>query len=524
MKTIQRALISVSDKKGIVEFATGLRELKIEIISTGGTAKTLKEAGLPVVNVSDFTGYPEMLDGRVKTLHPKVHGGILAKRDNPKHLKEIQDHGIQPIDMVVINLYPFEETIAKPNVTFEEIIENIDIGGPTMLRSAAKNYKDVAVIVNPSKYKVILDELKRNKCGLSDECKFRLAVETFQVSARYDAVIYDYLGNMLPSARKEFPPILTLTFKKSQDLRYGENPHQKGAYYKEIGCKEPCISNAVQHHGKELSYNNIFDTDATCELIKEFDQPAAVIIKHGNPCGAACAQTILEAYQKARETDPISAFGGIIGFNRNVTLPVAQEIVKDFKEVVVAPSFDEDAEALLKEKKNLRLMTIENIDKWAPLKNKTYFGRELKKVVGGLLMQERDTEMYREDDLKVVTERKPTDEELKTLLFAWTNVKHVKSNAIVLARGSETVGVGAGQMSRVDSVRIAIQKANKEVKGSVLASDAFFPFRDSIDAIAAEGIIAVIQPGGSVKDEEVIAACNEHNIAMVFTGMRHFKH
>ncbi|HRZ87054.1 MAG TPA: bifunctional phosphoribosylaminoimidazolecarboxamide formyltransferase/IMP cyclohydrolase [bacterium] len=524
MKRVERALISVTDKKGIVEFAKGLHELDIEIVSTGGTAALLKEAGLPVVSIADFTGFPEMLDGRVKTLHPKVHGGILAKRDDEKHVREMEKHGIQPIDMVVINLYPFEQTIAKPNVPFDEVIENIDIGGPSMIRSAAKNYKDVAVVVNPSKYEPVLNELKKNDCRLSEELKFRLAVEAFKTTSSYDTVIYNYLKGMMSLPMPDFSQDYHVAYRKAQDLRYGENPHQKAAFYKELGCKEPCAATAAQLHGKELSFNNIYDIDAAVELVKEFTEPAAVIIKHTNPCGAAAGGTLLEAYEKAIATDPVSAFGGIYGFNRRVDIALARAVTEEFVEVIAAPGYDDDALAELKKKKNLRIMAIEGLEGWIAKVEKPHYGKDIKRVVGGILVQERDTVLVEQELLRVVTERRPSPSEMKSLMFAWAVCKHVRSNAIVLARECETVGIGAGQMSRVDSVKLAITKAAKEVSGAVLASDAFFPFRDSIDQIAKSGIRAVIQPGGSVKDQEVIKACNEHGIAMVFTGVRHFKH
>ncbi len=522
MKRVERALISVTDKKGIVEFARGLKELDIEIVSTGGTAKTLKEAGLPIVSISDFTGYPEMLDGRVKTLHPEVAGGVLARRDDAKHQQEMKAHGILPIDMVVVNLYAFEETLRKPGVSHEEVVENIDIGGPTLLRAASKNYKDVVVVVNPGKYSLILEELKKNNGVLSEEIKIRLAMEAFKVTSTYDTVIHSYFKNLTSSdASQEFPGELNLQFRKAADLRYGENPHQKAALYKENACPEPCASWASVLWGKELSFNNLVDADAACELVKEFERPACAIIKHNNPCGVAEADDLLNAFVNAHATDPVSAFGGVIALNRPVGLDLAKKINEGFVEVIIAPSYEPDALEELKKKKNLRLLAAEILGRW---KREDAAGKEIKKIVGGALLQDRD--LSREDVVRgqVTSARKPTAEELQSLAFAWKVAKHVKSNAIVFVRGTETVGVGAGQMSRVDSVKIAAMKAKKPLKGTVMASDAFFPFRDGIDEAAKVGVVAVVHPGGSIKDQEVLAAANEHNMAVVVTGVRHFKH
>jgi phosphoribosylaminoimidazolecarboxamide formyltransferase / IMP cyclohydrolase len=522
MKKVQRVLISVSDKTGVVDFAKGLRGLDVEIVSTGGTAKVLKAEGLPIIPISDFTGYPEMLDGRVKTLHPKVHAGLLARRDSADHQKQMQAHGILPIDMVVVNLYPFEQTIGKKGASLEEIIENIDIGGPTLLRSAAKNYRDVAVIVNPRKYDVVLGELKKNNGSLSEQLKMRLAFEAFKTTAAYDTIIHNYFKDLTSSeSGQDFPQELHVLVKKVTDLRYGENPHQKAALYRDPSVDEPCACWATILSGKELSFNNLVDADSACELVKEFDKPAAAIIKHNNPCGAAEAPDILDAFLRARETDPVSAFGGVIALNRPVTLDLAKRLNEGFVEVLMAPSYDEDALEELKGKKNMRILVVEKLGTW---KRKQRMGTEIKKIVGGLLLQDRDLSSEDAAQAQVLSARRPTAEELPSLTFAWKIAKHVRSNAIVFVSGTETVAIGAGQMSRVDSVKIAIMKARKPLKGTVLASDAFFPFRDGIDEAAKVGVVAVIQPGGSVKDEEVLAAANEHNMVMVLTGVRHFKH
>lgn len=518
---IQRALISVSDKKGIKEFAKSLETLGIEIISTGGTARLLKDSGISVTMISEFTGFPEILGGRVKTLHPKVHGGLLGIRDDSLHQKQMKENDILPIDLVVVNLYPFEETIAREGVTLEEAIENIDIGGPSMLRSAAKNYRYVTVVVNPSKYDLVIDELNKNEGSLGDEFRLRLAREAFSLTSRYDEAIFNYLTNLTKPKGINFPTDLSLSFRKAEDLRYGENPHQKAAFYKERLIVEPCIANAKQIQGKALSFNNILDANAAVEIIQEFDDPTCIVIKHNNPCGAASDIDLFTAYKKAWDTDPISAFGSIISFNNPVTAHIAQELVKNFIEVIVAPSFTHEAIEIFSSKKNLRLLTIDGLGSRKPNHKSDY---DLKKVSGGILIQQKDNQLYLEDLLKIVSKRQPTEDEMKSMIFAWKISKHVKSNAIVIAKDSETVGVGAGQMSRVDSSKIATLKAQKAIHGCVLASDAFFPFRDGIDVAHESGIKAIVQPGGSVKDQEVIDAANEHDMAMVFTGMRHFKH
>jgi phosphoribosylaminoimidazolecarboxamide formyltransferase/IMP cyclohydrolase len=519
MAKITRALISVSDKTGIVEFSKELARYKVEILSTGGTAKLLREAGLAVKDVSEFTGFPDMLDGRVKTLHPKVHGGLLGMRNNPAHVAKMWEYGIEPIDMVVVNLYPFEATVAREGCTLAEAIENIDIGGPTMLRSAAKNYPDVTVIADPADYRKVLAEMADNSGAVGVPTNFALAVKVFQHTAAYDGAISNYLGARLGEEVAEYPATFTLQVKKAQDLRYGENPHQSAAFYVEKEVHEPCVANAVQLQGKELSFNNIIDLDAAIETVKEFhDRPAAVIIKHTNPCGAALAAAPLEAYLKARECDPVSAFGGIVGFNRIVDGAAARELSSAFLEAIIAPGYTEEALEIFKVKKNVRVMQVPILARCEQQ------GYDMKKVVGGLLIQGRDLGMVRATDCRVVTERGPSVEELAALDFAWKICKHVKSNAIVFTTRDQTVGIGAGQMSRVDSSRIAVQKAQLSTKGTVLASDAFFPFRDGVDAAAEAGVTAIIQPGGSVRDEEVIRAANEQGIAMVFTGMRHFRH
>jgi len=520
MGKIKRAIVSVSDKSGVVPFARELAGLGVEILSTGGTAKTLREQGLVVTDISDYTGFPEMLDGRVKTLHPKVHGGLLGQRAKPGHVSKMKEHGILPIDLVAVNLYPFEATIAKEDCSLEEAIENIDIGGPTMLRSAAKNYPDVTVVVDPGDYEVILSELKE-KGEVSLETNFRLARKVFQHTARYDGAISNYLGQIENGKMGfGFPETFTFQVKKAQELRYGENPHQKAAFYKEYTVAEPSVSNAVQLHGKELSYNNILDTDSAFETVKEFDDIATVIIKHNNPCGAAIsAASLADAYRKAKDCDPVSAFGGVVGFNRVVDAETAKEMAKIFLEVVIAPGFEPEALEILKAKKDIRLLSTPPLSRACGQR-----GFDFRKVVGGLLVQDRDLGNVPADQWKVVTKRKPTESELKGMAFGWKVAKHVKSNAVVLVREDRTIGIGAGQMSRVDSTRLAVMKAQSSTKGTVLASDAMFPFRDGVDTGAEAGASAIIQPGGSIRDDEVIVAANEHNIAMVFTGMRHFRH
>lgn len=525
MAIIKQALISVSDKAGIVEFSQQLIALGVSILSTGGTAKLLRENGLEVVEVSDYTGFPEMLDGRVKTLHPKIHGGLLGRRDLPAHVDKMAEHNIEPIDMVVVNLYPFAETIAKPNCVFADAIENIDIGGPTMLRSAAKNYGAVSVIIDPSDYAPIIAEMQAHNGAVSPESNFSLAKKVFQSTAAYDAAIANYLGRFPrpdahPLEQYFLPETFTWQGTKAQDLRYGENPNQRAAFYKDPKIDEPCISNAVQLQGKELSFNNILDSNAAFELVKEFTEPAAVFIKHTNPCGAATStsETLAEILRQARACDPVSAFGGIVALNQEVDQESAEVLSETFLEAIIAPGFSSKALTVLASKTALRLLK-------APLLGDFQAsGLEIKKVVGGFLLQERDLKEAPSDKWLTVSEREPSEKEFATLKFAWKICKHVKSNAIVLAANNRLVGVGAGQMSRIDSVNISVMKAQAPTAGSVLASDAFFPFRDGIDAAAKAGVTAIIQPGGSNRDDEAIAAANEHNMAMIFTGNRHFKH
>jgi phosphoribosylaminoimidazolecarboxamide formyltransferase/IMP cyclohydrolase len=521
MAKITRALISVSDKTGIVEFSRELASFGVEILSTGGTAKLLREAGLTVKDVSEFTGFPEMLDGRVKTLHPKVHGGLLGMRGNPEHVATMKAHGIEPIDMVVVNLYPFEATVAKPGCTLEDAIENIDIGGPTMLRSAAKNNADVTVIVDHNDYGPVLDEMKSAGGSVAPATNFRLAVKVYQHTAAYDGAISNWLGKKLGEEDAAFPPTLTFQFRKAQGMRYGENPHQSAAFYVERDVKEASVATARQLQGKELSYNNIGDTDAALECVKQFTEgPACVIVKHANPCGVAIGSTLLEAYDRAHKTDPESAFGGIIALNGELDEATARAIVeRQFVEVIIAPKVSAAASEVVAAKKNVRLLEC---GEWPAATGQRL---DMKRVNGGLLVQ--DTDLALHGELKVVTRRQPTEKEMIDLLFTWRVAKFVKSNAIVYGRDGMTIGVGAGQMSRVNSARIAAIKAEHaglEVKGAVMASDAFFPFRDGLDNAAAVGVTAVIQPGGSMRDAEVIAAADEHDIAMVFTAMRHFRH
>lgn len=518
---IRRALISVSDKTGIVAFAKALQQLKIEILSTGGTYKLLQQEGVPAIEISAYTGFPEMMDGRVKTLHPKVHGGILARRDLDQAV--MQEHDIPPIDLVVVNLYPFQATVAKPDCDLPTAIENIDIGGPTMLRAAAKNNRFVAVVVNPADYAGIIETLQKNQACLNQALRFDLAVKTFEHTAAYDGAIANYLGTKLDAGTESgHARTFNTQFHLKQSLRYGENPHQRAAFYTEQKPEEASISTAIQLQGKELSYNNIADTDAALECVKSFAEPACVIVKHANPCGVAVADSILHAYELAFQTDPTSAFGGIIAFNRELDAATAKRIVdQQFTEVIIAPSVSSDALQVTASKQNVRVLSCGT---WA---DKRAAELDYKRVNGGLLVQDRDIHEISRDDLKVVTARAPTEAELRDLLFAWSVAQYVKSNAIVYCKNHQTIGIGAGQMSRVYSARIAGIKAadeKLEVTGSVMASDAFFPFRDGIDAAAAAGITAVIQPGGSMRDDEVIAAANEANIAMVFTGVRHFRH
>ena len=512
----KRALLSVSDKTGIVEFAKGLTELGFEIISTGGTAKALKDAGLSVIGVSDITGFPECLDGRVKTLHPKIHAGILAMRSNPEHVKQLAELGVDTIDVVAINLYPFRQTIAKEGVTFEEAIENIDIGGPTMIRAAAKNYQDVAVVVDPADYAKVIDEYKANG-EVSLETKTDLAYKVFEHTASYDTLISKYLREQI--GKELFPNTLSLTFEKVQDMRYGENPHQKAVFYKELQNIDGTLAAAKQLHGKELSYNNINDANGALDLVKEFDEPAVVACKHANPCGVGTGSTILEAYIRAYEGDPVSIFGGIIAANREIDEATATEINKIFIEIVIAPSFTEGAIEVLTKKKNIRLLELPTI---SVKREKNDF--DMKRVMGGLLVQERDNELYNEEDWKVVTESAPTEKEIEDLKFAWKVVKHAKSNGIAIAKDKMSLGVGPGQTNRIVPTHVAIDYAGDRAKGAVLASDAFFPFPDCVEAAAKAGIRAIIQPGGSLNDQASIDAANKHGIAMVFCGMRHFKH
>lgn len=521
MAVIKRALISVSDKTGIVDFAKELSRFGVEILSTGGTASMMREAGLEVKDVSEHTGYPEMLDGRVKTLHPKIHGGLLGLRGNPAHVAKMAEHDITPIDMVVVNLYPFEATVANADCTLEDAIENIDIGGPTMLRSAAKNNQSVTVLIDPVDYAVVLDEMNANAGDVSRETNFRLALKVYQRTSAYDAAISNWLGRRLDEESADFPSALTFQYQRTEVMRYGENPHQKAAFYVESDITEVSLATAKQLQGKKLSYNNIADTDAALECIKQFSEgPACVIVKHANPCGVAYGETLLDAYQRAFSTDTESSFGGIIAFNRELDAATAQAIVdKQFVEVIIAPKVAAEAVEVVAAKKNVRLLEC---GEWP---EQSAARLDMKRVNGGLLVQEADLALTA--DLKVVSKRQPTAAEMKDLLFTWRVAKFVKSNAIVYGKDGMTVGVGAGQMSRINSARIAAIKAEHaglEVKGAVMASDAFFPFRDGIDNAAAVGISAVIQPGGSIRDEEVIAAADEHGMAMVFTGMRHFRH
>ena len=521
MSKIQRAILSVTDKSGLVDFARKLVAFGVELVSTGGTAKLLRDAGIPVKEISELTGFPEMLDGRVKTLHPKVHGGILYRREDSGHSAAVAEHGIVDIDMVVVNLYAFEKTAAKPGVQFEELVENIDIGGPSMIRSAAKNFHDVAVVTSPADYGTIAEEMAYSGGGLSRETKWRLAQKAFATTAAYDSAIastLERIGNdfdlhsTLAISQNLFPRNLRLTFHKMIDLRYGENPHQKAAMYADGSGAG--VANAHQVQGKELSYNNIVDLQAAWDLAQEFDEPVCAIIKHTNPCGAATGKTLAEAYSRALECDPVSAFGGVLGVNRTVDAAAAHEMAKLFLEVIAAPAFDEGAKAAFALKKNLRLVEV-------PAGQQTWV---LKNISGGMLVQDSDLHQLAEADLKLVSKRPPTPEEKRALLFAWKVCKHVKSNAILYARDGQTVGVGAGQMSRVDSCKLGAMKAQLPLKGTVAASDAFFPFPDGVEEIAKVGATAIIQPGGSVRDHEVIEAADRLGLAMIFTGVRHFRH
>ncbi len=516
---VKRALISVSDKSGIVEFASALRDMGVELLSTGGTYRLLQDSGLDVTEVADYTGFPEMMDGRVKTLHPRIHGGILARRGQDDEV--MAEHGIDAIDMVVVNLYPFAATVAKPDCSLDDAVENIDIGGPTMVRAAAKNHRFVNIVVNASDYAGILAQMQANGGATSLETRFDLAIKAFEHTAAYDGAIANHFGKLVSGGTANFPRTFNTQFHQVQEMRYGENPHQQAAFYVEANPAEAGIATARQLQGKEMSYNNVSDTDAALECVKNFDAPACVIVKHANPCGVAVAADIGKAYALAFATDPESAFGGIIAFNRELDAATAATIVeRQFVEVIIAPGVSAEAAAVVAEKKNLRLLVCGEWGAQGP-------ALDYKRVNGGLLVQDRDLGMIALDDLKVVSKLKPTEQQMQDLLFAWKVAKYVKSNAIVYAANGQTVGVGAGQMSRINSARIAGIKADHaglEVKGSVMASDAFFPFRDGIDNAGQAGIAAVIQPGGSIRDEEVIAAADEHGMAMVFTGMRHFRH
>lgn len=530
----RRALLSVSDKTGLVEFARGLVELGFEIVSTGGTASTLTAAGVPVLAVSDMTGFPEMLDGRVKTLHPAVHGALLAERDKPVHMETIAEHGIRPIDLVCVNLYPFAQTVARPEVDLAAAIENIDIGGPAMIRSAAKNHGSVTVVVNPTDYDSVLSEMRATDGTTAHTTRQRLAAKAYAHTARYDAFISQWLAARFAAAGDEsldFPDEIALGFVKRQECRYGENPHQQAAFYIAPGVTEPCIATARQIHGKELSFNNYYDLNGALETAKEFSEeelPAAIIVKHTNPCGAALGSDLAEAFRKARLADPISAFGGILAVTRTLDVATAEEITgkNTFFEAIVAPGFEPDSIPILTERKkwgaNLRLLQVGSLVGWREMAAAT--GRDFKRVVGGVLIQSPDHLVVTEGGLNVVTDRQPTLVEIEELLFAWKIVRHVKSNAIVFTKGRQVIGVGAGQMNRVRSVKLAVEQAGELAKGAVMASDAFFPFPDGPEAAAAAGITAIIQPGGSVKDAETIEVANRNNIAMVFTGVRHFLH
>ena len=514
---IKRALLSVSDKTGIVELAQRLHALGVELLSTGGTMKALQDAGIPVTGVSDVTGFPECLDGRVKTLHPAIHAGLLAMRSNPQHMRQIAGLGIQPIDLVVINLYPFRQTIARPGVTFEEAIENIDIGGPTMLRAAAKNWQDVAVVVEPADYDAVLGELEQAG-EVSRETKLRLCYKVFEHTAQYDCMIQQYLRAQLPGDNR-FPDKLTVTFEKVQGMRYGENPHQGAAFYRDLGDVAGTLPAARQLHGKELSYNNINDTNGALELLREFDTTAVVAVKHGNPCGVGAADDVAGAYRLAYEADPVSVFGGIVVTNATVDAATAEQMSRIFLEIVVAPAYTDAALEILTRKKNLRVLQLDTTHRAYPAGE-----RVLRKVAGGLLVQDIDDVLLPEGELKVVTDRAPTEKQMQDLLLAWKIVKHTKSNGIAIARDNQSLGIGPGQVNRIWSTQMAIERSGEKVRGAALASDAFFPFDDCVKAAAQAGIACIIQPGGSVRDEDSIRACNEAGIAMVFTGMRHFKH
>lgn len=508
----KRALLSVSDKQGLSQFAQQLHELDFELVSTGGTKKAIEEAGVPVLSISEVTEFPEIMDGRVKTLHPSVHGGLLAKRANENHMKQLEDLGIETIDLVAVNLYPFKNTIARQGVKEAEAIENIDIGGPTMLRAAAKSFEDVAVVVDPADYEQVIQDLKQEK--LSYEARRQLAAKVFRHTADYDALIAQYFSEKTEEA---YPETYTVTYEKVQSLRYGENPHQTASFYKKANSQGASLADAEQLNGKELSYNNIQDANAALEIVLEFQQPAAVAVKHMNPCGVGVGDTLFDAYTKAYEGDPVSIFGGIVALNREVDGQTAAKLKEIFLEIIIAPSFSQEALDVLTKKKNLRLLTIDMVKP----ENQTH---KLTSVSGGLLVQDTDEGSLADVELEVATDREPTEQELHDLKLAWQVVKHVKSNAIVLAKGDRTVGVGAGQMNRVGAAKIALEQAGNETEGSVMASDAFFPMPDTVEAAADAGVKAIIQPGGSKRDQDSIDVCNERGVAMVFTRMRHFKH
>ena len=513
MSLKKRALLSVSDKNNLIPFAEGLHQLGYELISTGGTLKAMKEAGIPAMQVSEVTGFDEILDGRVKTLHPFIHAGLLARRDIDSHVQELETRDIHPIDVVVVNLYPFKETIAKPDVTEEDAIENIDIGGPTMLRAAAKNFRDVTVVVDPTDYDEVLEHLQKDQPSI--ELRKQLAAKVYRHTANYDAMIANYFVEI---TEEKDPETYTSTYEKVQSLRYGENPHQQAAFYKEGNVQGASIANAKQLHGKELSYNNIQDANAALEIVLEFgDQPAAVAVKHMNPCGVGIGETLEAAFQKAYDADPVSIFGGIVALNKEVDANTANILKEIFLEIVIAPGFSAEALEILTVKKNIRLLET-------PMTVNEKDSKKVVSVIGGLLVQDRDSGTITTDEVEVVTDRKPTDAEFNELLFAWKVVKHVKSNAIVVAKENQTLGVGAGQMNRVGAARIAFEQAGEKAQGAVMASDAFFPMPDTVEAAAQAGIKAIIQPGGSKRDQDSIDACNQHGIAMVLTGMRHFKH
>ncbi|MEI6512413.1 MAG: bifunctional phosphoribosylaminoimidazolecarboxamide formyltransferase/IMP cyclohydrolase [bacterium] len=518
---VKRAILSVSDKTGLKEFATGLVSMDVELLSTGGTAKFLRDAGLKVTDVSEVTGFPEMMEGRVKTLHPRIHGGILADRRKPEHMEAIKAQNIEPIDLIVVNLYPFAQTISKPDVTLDDAIENIDIGGPSLVRAAAKNFQSVAVVVDPADYDVILEELKSSK-QVSYELRSRLMAKAFSHTAAYDALIANYFNNQF-DPEYPFPSTLTLSYKREQTMRYGENPHQKAAFYSDAIQKEAGIGSAKQLWGKELSHNNLLDADAALELVREFSEPTVAIIKHTNPCGCATASAIPEAFLKAKAADPTSAFGGIIASNRPIDASAAEVILEkgNFFEVIIAPDFTDEAFKMITKRKGWGLdVRLMKVGEFGPSQS----GFALKSLNGGILYQSRDLEQLNTDTLQCVTERQPSEEDKTDLAFAWAIVKHVKSNAIVLVKNRQLIGVGAGQMNRVRSVRLALEQAGDEVTGSVMASDAFFPFPDSIETAGSAGVKAVIQPGGSKKDVDAIQSCNQTGMAMLFTGIRHFRH